>query len=392
MRKPAVMLILAANWAFTAQSVALAQDSPAAADRSVEVRTIQGSRVEVGTIEGSVGALMEGCGVTALSLAVVNDGRVVYTAGFGTLTRGASTPVGSSTVFRAASLSKPVFAYLVLRLVDRGAIDLDTPLFRYLSRPVFTYPEYGELRSDQRFKTITARRVLSHQTGFPNWRWQNKGERLDIKFQPGQGFGYSGEGYEYLQFILEKKLGRSLQQLATENVFVPLGMSQSSFVLEERFEGCLAAELSRAPEFLKTKMRTEASAAGSLVTSAADYGRFLTAVMNGEGLSPKSTREMLSPQVKVMSRRLFGPLAVESGGAPDGLAWCLGWGRFESRLGEGIFHVGQEAGCENYVVAYPVQGVGMVIFAAGGGRQAIAPKLAVRVIGDCYSPFQWAGY
>jgi len=358
----------------------------------VQIETIQGNRVEPGTIASSVAGLMQQSGVTGLSLAVVHDGTVVYTGAFGALDRCGTTPVGDRTVFRAASLSKPVFAYLIMKLVDRRAIDLDTPLFRYLPEPLFTYPRYRDLRDDRRFATITARWVLSHQTGFPNWRWQNKDERLDIKFPPGRRFAYSGEGYEYLQFVVENKLGRSLQQLAREHVFTPLGMTRSSFVLEERFEGCIATEFAGVPEFLKTRMRTEASAAGSLVTTAADYGRFLAAVMRGEGLTPESAREMIRPQVQVASTRMFGPLSVQEGSAPGGLAWCLGWGRFATRLGDAIFHVGREPGCENYVVAYLQRGVGMVVLAAGEGREAVSPKLVARVIGDAYSPFEWAGY
>ncbi len=373
-------------------AVATATYALAQAEGPVKIETIQGNRVEAGAIATSVGALMQQCGVTGLSLAVVHDGSVVYAGAFGALDRCVTTPVGSNTVFRAASLSKPVFAYLVMRLVDRKSIDLDTPLFRYLPEPLFTYPRYRDLRDDRRFATITARWVLSHQTGFPNWRWQNKDERLDIKFPPGQRFAYSGEGYEYLQFVLENKLGRSLQRLAGEHVFTPLGMTRSSFVLEERFEGCIATELAGVPEFLKARMRTEASAAGSLVTTASDYGRFLAAVMRGEGLTPESAREMTRPQVKVASARLFGPLALQEGGAPGGLAWALGWGRFETRLGDAIFHIGREARCENYVVAYLQRGVGMVVLAAGDGREAVSPKLVARVIGDGYSPFEWAGY
>jgi CubicO group peptidase (beta-lactamase class C family) len=368
-----------------------AWSQPAPTGRPDQVRTVQGNWVPAASIPGFVGPLMARCGVTALSLAVINDGRVIYTNTFGPRASSSDGALQALTVFRAASLSKPVFAYLVMKLVDRKVLDLDTPLFRYLPKPVFTYREYEDLRYDRRFEVITARLVLSHQTGFPNWRWQNPSERLDIRYFPGTKFGYSGEGYQYLQFVLEKKLAKDLAQIAREEVFVPLGMTQTSFELEKRFDGHIAADLGGAPEFLKEKMQTEASAAGSLLTTAADYGRFVTAVLNGEGLSAKNAKEMLRPAVRITSRRLLGLEAAKADANTSGLSWCLGWGRFETGLGDAIFHVGQESGCENYVVVFLEEKVGMVILSAGEGREAIAPRLVARVIGDAYSPFQWIG-
>ncbi len=368
-----------------------AQREPGPSPRPVQIRTVQGSRVPVAGIAGFVEPLMEGCAASDLSLAVINDSTVAYTATFGgkrPRTGGAGEP---PTMFRAASLSKPVFAYLVMRLVDRNIVDLDTPLFRYLPRPVFTYEEYGELRNDRRYQAVTARLVLSHRTGFPNWRWQNTSGRLDIKFLPGERFGYSGEGYEYLQFVLERKLGKGLAQLAREEVFIPLGMTDTSFRLEERFEGRLAADLGHAPEFLVRKMRSETSGAGSLLTTAADYAKFVVAVMTGKGLSGRSAAEMLRPQVRIASRALFGPHAAEPGEEADRLAWCLGWGRFATASGDAIFHMGQEDGCENYAVAFLQEKVGLVILSAGEGREPISPRLAARLIGDGYSPFHWMG-
>jgi CubicO group peptidase (beta-lactamase class C family) len=392
MRTRLLTAVGVAACASAAASVGLAQPRTVVPPRPVVLKTIQGNRVEAGGIAASVGALMERCGVNGLSVAVLEGGEVAWAGAFGTLTACGATPVTADTVFGAADLSKPVFAYLVMRLVDRAVIDLDTPLFRYLPKPLFTYPAYGELRSDLRFETITARMVLSHRTGFPNWRWQNRSGRLDIKFPPGQRYGYSSEAFQYLQFVLEEKLGRRLQQLASEEVFRPLGMARTSFVLEERFDGCLAAELAHVPGYLRTRLRSEASAASSLLTTAADYGRFMGAVARGEGLAADAAREMLTPQVRVSSWRMLDP-ATSTGASPArGPAWCLGWGRFETPVGDAIFHTGRDAGLENYAVIYLKERIGMVVLTVGGSREAIAPLLAARLIGDCYSPFDWAGY
>ena len=137
----------------------------------------------------------------------------------------AQTPLDTATIFEAASLSKPVFAYLVLRLADRGEFDLDRPLLEML--------EYPRVAHDERSKRITARMVLSHGTGLPNWG----GERLTLQFDPGTAYGYSGEGFVFLQKAIERVTGRSLEALARREVFQPLGMTRSSFVWQERFAG-----------------------------------------------------------------------------------------------------------------------------------------------------------
>ena len=137
----------------------------------------------------------------------------------------AQTPLDAGTIFEAASLSKPVFAYLVLRLADRGEFDLDRPLSEML--------EYPRLAHDERYKRITGRIVLSHGTGLPNWG----GEKLTLQFDPGTAYGYSGEGFVFLQKAIERVTGRSLEELARREVFQPLGMTRSSFVWQERFAG-----------------------------------------------------------------------------------------------------------------------------------------------------------
>lgn len=163
--------------------------------------------------------------VPGLSIAVVQNARVIWAGAFGTVNDSAHTPLDAETIFEAASLSKPVFAYIVLRLAERGEFDLDRPLFEML--------EYPRLAHDERSKRITARMVLSHGTGLPNWG----GEKLTLGFNPGTAYGYSGEGFVFLQEVLERVAGHSLDALARREVFQPLGMTRSSFVWQERFAG-----------------------------------------------------------------------------------------------------------------------------------------------------------
>ena len=221
-------------------------------------------------------------GVPGLSIAVVRSGRVAWAGGFGTRDDSADTPVDTATVFEAASLSKPVFAYLVLRLADRGELDLDRPLADLL--------EYPRIH-DERAGRITARIVLSHGTGLPNWG----GERLALRFEPGTAYGYSGEGFTYLQKAVERVTGQSLEALARREVFEPLGMPRSSYVWQERFEANAASAKDWLWRVAPIDHWVEPNAAYTLLTTAPDYARFVAAVLTGRGLSRATWQAFLAP-------------------------------------------------------------------------------------------------
>ena len=144
-------------------------------------------------LDQSVPALMKEGGVPGLSLAVIENGRVVYGNAFGVRSMDSNVPLNDKTVFAAASLSKPLFAFAVMMLVEEGKFDLDRPLNEYL--------EYKDLEHDPRYRRITARMVLSHTSGLPNWR----NGRLDFAQVPGERFVYSGEGFVYLQKVKFKQ-------------------------------------------------------------------------------------------------------------------------------------------------------------------------------------------
>ncbi len=137
--------------------------------------------------------------VPGLSIAVINDAKVVWQKSFSVVNSATNQPVSDDTIFEAASLSKPVFAYGVLRLVEKGKLDLDTPLVKYLPKPY--------VQNDERAGLITAWMVLTHTTGFPNWR---NNQALKTHFNPGERFSYSGEGFVYLQKVVEHLTGQPL--------------------------------------------------------------------------------------------------------------------------------------------------------------------------------------
>jgi CubicO group peptidase (beta-lactamase class C family) len=221
--------------------------------------------------------------VPGMSIAVIKDSKVVYHRGLGvrnTLTR---EPVTDDTVFEAASMTKPVCAYLVLRLVDRGVLKLDTPLYTYLP--------YEDIAYDDRYKLITARMVLTHRSGFPNWR----SGKLDIKFIPGTQFSYSGEGFVYLGKVVEKLTGKKLVQLCREEIFEPLGIEHASLVWNEQIAKLTATGHGGTAPMAK-RMPSQPNMAASLHIDAKNYARFLIAYVRGKGLAEATAKDMLRSQ------------------------------------------------------------------------------------------------
>src|SRR5215208_6267628 len=173
--------------------------------------------------------LLELASVPGLGLGVVEDGRM-WTRGFGRAVEDPAQPASPETVFEGASLGKPLFAYAVLRLVEAKILDLDRPLYQYLPLPE---------ANSARMKRVTVRQVLSHTTGLPNWRSQPG--PLEPADEPGKKFRYSGEGYFYLQRVVEAVTARPFERFMQEEVFKPLDMKHSSYVWTAEFDSRMAA-------------------------------------------------------------------------------------------------------------------------------------------------------
>ena len=306
--------------------------------------------------------LLRVSGVPGLSLAVVRAGRVVWSGVFGTVNDSAARPLDGGTVFEAASLSKPVFAYLVLRLADRGELDLDRPLFELL--------EYPRLAHDARYRKITARMVLSHATGLPNWG----GDTLRLRFDPGTDYGYSGEGFVFLQKALERATGLSLDALAEREVFQPLGMTRSSFVWQDRFAGNTAWATNWLWRVAPVNRYADGNAAASLVTTAGDYARFVAAVLTGRGLSAQTWRESLTPVRET----------------DPGIHIALGIRVEDGSTGRRFFHSGSNGRRFTCYMAGDLgTGVGLVFFTSAYDGTSLVRPIASRVFGDAHPPRNW---
>lgn len=312
--------------------------------------------------QNRVPQLLDSALIPGLALATIDAKTGVKAQGFGVREANTAQNVDENTVFSAASLSKPVFAYLVLQLVDAGKMTLDKPLYQYLP--------YPDVAQDERYKLITARMVLSHSPGFPNWR----NGQLKMLFSPGKRFSYSGEGFVYLQKVMEHLTQRPLEDLAQEKVFKPLGMSRSSFVWQPAFENNYSYRHNRFGVQTGISKFDQANAAYSLQTTAADYGKFLQALLQGKGLKSSSVKQLFTPQMKTSQK--FGDTTQLS----SSLAWGLGVGLQKTAQDEGFWHWGDNGDFKCFFFVSRTRKQGLVYFSNSGNGLSIAPALVRSMI------------
>jgi len=304
----------------------------------------------VADLEASIPGLLEKGRVPGLQLALIRDGKIVWSGAFGVKNAATRDPVTSETIFEAASLTKPFFAYLAMKLVDEGVLNLDTPLVNYVPRDSIekVLGHSLDLEGFRRdwLEKITARHVLSHSSGLPH------GERdtpFPIFFEPGTQYKYSAEGYEFLQMAVEQLKGQKLEVVMKEYVLDPIGMTRSAMVWQDAFEEAMANGHDAFGSPQDFRKRTEADAAATLYTTASDYSRFVCAILNGEGLKEKTLAEMFTPQVVVDKDK--------------GLEWSLGFSLQTDANGVAFWQWGDYGIFRNYVIAYPKQKTGVVYLA-----------------------------
>lgn len=296
--------------------------------------------------------------VPALGLGIINNGKLQQIKVFGELKKGVTAPY--NTIWNVASLTKPVTAMVALKLASAGKLNLDEPLYKYWTDP--------DIAKDANTKLLTARIILSHQTGFPNWRFMNESGKLDFKFKPGTKYQYSGEGLEYLRKALEKKFNKTLPQLADELIFKPLKMTDTKFVWNDITDVSRLAigYDNKGNAYEPTKNKT-ANAADDLLTTVQDYGTFLCSVMNSDGLSKKVFDDMISHQVETKKNKYFG-LGFE--------IYDLGNDNYA------LSHGGADNGVQTIVLLLPKTKQGLIIFTNVDDGYKIYEKIVNHYLGE----------
>ena len=363
------------------QTIAQSQSRPAR-PTSAHLRNIVSRKSLIAHLERMIPQLMKEGDVPGLSIALIRETRVFWHQSFGVKSAETKEPVRESTVFEAASLSKPVFAYAVLKLVDSGKLDLDKPLASYLAE--------AYVPNDERAALITARMVLDHTTGFQNE--VTPGRPLKSYFTPGEKFSYSGEGFLYLQKVVEGITGTPLDAFMNKTVFEPLGMTSSSFVWQDRYDSLKANGHKSSGAVVQLRKPTVARSYSGLHTTALDYARFVKAVINGTGLRKETTEQMLKTQVR-LDESCSSCIERSSGRLSPSLSWGLSWGLEQTENGVAIWHWGDNNGeFHSFIMAYPKEKVGIVIFTNSGNGLSIIPEIVSQITGGSHPAFAWMGY
>ncbi|MEM7116682.1 MAG: serine hydrolase domain-containing protein [Chloroflexota bacterium] len=262
-----------------------------------------GLPIDKDVLDGFIQQEMATRNIPGLAYAVINDGEVVHQNRFGYANLADQTPISEETIFEGGSISKPMFAFFVMTFVEEGKLDLDRPLHDY-----FPHPDMGH---DERAKHITARMVLSHRSGFPNWRENEEDGQLRLYFEPGTDYLYSGEGYQYLAMVLreiEQTDWAGLEQIFQERVAQPIGLEHTVYI-QTAYTRANKAEPYDADGqrfdwengdwFLKEDGNFFAPS--SLHSEPVDFAKWMIAVMNEKLLMPASYAELLKRHSTVPS-------------------------------------------------------------------------------------------
>lgn len=291
--------------------------------------------------------------VPALGIGLIREGQLQELHMYGELKTG--KPATYNSLFNVASITKTITAYLVLKLVSAGKWQLDEPLYHYWTDP--------DVRADPRSRKLTTRHILNQRSGFPNWRRELPGRKLGFLFDPGSAYRYSGEGFEYLRRALEHKFRQSLDQLAATWVFQPLGMNDTHYTwTKELDEARFAVPHDAQGQALPIDKNTRPNAADLVTTSIPDLGKFLMAILRGEGLSAEMAAAMVHPDVLTKPNRYIG------------LCWFI-----YDQLGNGEYalsHGGDDPGAHTICFLLPKSKRGIIIFTnSDNGVKLYAPIL-----------------
>jgi CubicO group peptidase (beta-lactamase class C family) len=331
------------------------------------------SRVQevVSTLEKTVPDLMNRAGVPGISIGLIEDGKLAWIGSFGVKNTKLPFKVDDRTVFSMGSISKVVFTYGVLKLVEQGKLDLDVPLTKY-------FPNYVD---DDRINLITARTVLTHQTGWPNWR---SGSELKFYFNPGERFSYSGEGFAYLQRVVEEITGKTLEEFMQESVLVPLGMSDSSYIWQNAYQTQEAwghDELGPIERFKPllyghpVPPHRGPCTASTLQSTVRDIAKFMIALMDGVGLKKETFQQMLSTQVRVdagCETCIGKPITHFS----EDITWGLGIEIQKTSQGPMFCHGGDNPGFHSFMSGSTTLKRGVVLLSNGDHGPMILGQIA----------------
>ncbi len=357
-------------------------------------------------IDAEVKKIMAGTHANGLAISLIDQGKVDYVQAYG-IRNAKGDPLNTDTVMYGASLTKMVFAYHVMQLVDQGKIKLDTPYKDDLDRPLIEYGPhsdqkflgkygpYTDLANDPRWEKLTPRMSLTHSTGFANFWFIEPDQKLRIHFDPGTQFSYSGEGLSLLQFAIEhgkqsQGLGLDMDDV-TMATFQRLGMTRTRLMWRPDFAPNLADGWNDEGQPQPHDERSKVRVAGSMDTTITDLSTFVAALVRGDGLSKASRAEMTKPQLHLTTAHQFpnfGPALPLNQQRKD-LYAGLGVVVFDGPQGHGFFKGGHNGQTANTVVCLEKSQRCVVILSNDVRAEAGFAELVKFLLGDTGVPYDW---
>jgi CubicO group peptidase (beta-lactamase class C family) len=372
---------------------------------SQSIPRIDDSKISITELDNQIQHLKNEGNVHGLTISILTKDSVLFHKAYGFRNWKEKQQLETSHNFYAASLSKPLFGFIVMKLVDIGKIDLDKPLVEYLENPLYSYKfqhdyeGFDDLVNDKRYQKITARMCLSHTSGLPNWRYlKNSGidmeNPLKIEFEPGTFYSYSGEGIQLLQFVVEQITEESLEELAQKHVFKPFEMNMTSFVWQDKFDKNYAVGHYKRRKTLKRRKRKQQYAAGSMDTTPEDYAKFIRAMLAKKGLSEDIYKEFFKPQIRINTKQQFGKnrLVKTEENNDIELSYALGFGTYNTPFGKAVFKEGHIQGWEHYTIFYPSQDLGILIMSNSSNAESIFKELIKISMADKWMPWYWENF
>jgi CubicO group peptidase (beta-lactamase class C family) len=347
-----------------------------------DIENISSSRALM--LDNSFLALVNKHKINTAAVAVIKNRKVIWENHYGQQSPG--TPASENTLFNIASLTKTVTAETILRLVAQGKLSLDEPIAPYWIDP--------DLKGDPNIHRLTARMLLTHTSGFMNWRYFSDDRKLSFIKTPGTTFGYSGEGFEYLAKYAEKKLGTPFEQLVQSTVFDPVGMDSASISVHKKNFSRIAKPLDENGKFYGyychpsgfCQKEGSYSAAANLVITIADYAKLLISSMEGEGLNPKLEQDRNTMQGIQFTQSDIDCSITPDIQCPTKLGYGLGWSMSHLKEGKLIGHRGTNWSVVSIAYYYQDSGDGLVIFFNAPNKAGIAGMIDALNLLDPDSP------
>lgn len=332
-----------------------------------------------------IGQIIKAEGIHTAGIGVIKGGELVWSGYYGQ--QNPTTPANSETMFNVASITKSVVAETVLKLVGDNKLSLDEPMYHYWVDP--------DLKGDPRHKLLTPRMVITHTTGFPNWRFMTESNQLQFEQAPGEAFSYSGEGFEYLAKFIENKLGQPFELIVEEQMLKPLQLEHAAFAIREEHFSQMAQALQADGSFKGHYCRPNGwcretgnwSAADDLAVNVGDYATFMIAAMDATRYPQQLMEERNHVQSSSKGFQAVDCSRVSKELCPLEQGYGMGWQVLDYGDYQVIGHGGSDWSETALAYFYTDSKDGIIVFLNAPGDKGVSAMSQILAVIDEQSPY-----